>query len=627
MGKIMFDNMDTILSVITQPIFIHDENFKVIYANKAYIKAAKKPLAKILDHVYWMSFPKYQRKIKAAPAINAIEISKGVFYKWHSFSTYPVASYSYTVNILEDVTITQVMVNEILEGKESFKNLVKQTNELVFLCDNKGRLINVNKAAYKSLGYSKKDLMDLSIFDIEKTLTKQIVSRIWCSAKLGLPIQLLGCQIRKNGTEFPVELHMSLIPVKSQFCLLVISRNLTAQLALESNLKQHIAFEAVLADIRKQLRFQTDLNILLQNVVIDLGNFANLDRCFIVLLNEKRHIITNVKEWCSAEAKSYLSARQAMKLADFPWLTKQLDELKVVMINDVEKLPRAALACKRFFQSGKIGSVLIIPIAYEKKLFGCIGFERVKQISWQPSDIAFLTVAVDVLGQGFSRKKISKLNGVYKQELEFMLYKTIEAVARLVEKRDPYTAAHQYRVAALAAAIAKKMKLNHNRIKWIYLGALIHDIGKIHVPAEILCSPTKLSALEFAIIKTHPQVGYDIVKHISSMSPLAKMISQHHERLDGSGYPEGLKGKQISLEARILAVADVYEAMSSHRPYRPKLKKQDAVTELETNAGILYDKKAVQVCIKLFANGAFRFPNEKDFSFDIMDSVRGSSYM
>lgn len=187
------------------------------------------------------------------------------------------------------------------------------------------------------------------------------------------------------------------------------------------------------------------------------------------------------------------------------------------------------------------------------------------------------------------------------------LVATVEAIAATVESRDPYTAGHQVRVAELAAAIAREMQLAPEAVEGIHFGALIHDLGKIQVPAELLSKPTRLSKLELELIKTHPQAGYDVVKGIEFPWPVAAMVHQHHERLDGSGYPQGLKGDAIALEARILAVADVVEAMSSHRPYRPGLGLDAALKEIEEKKGAWFDADAVDACLRLFRTKGFAF--------------------
>ena len=184
---------------------------------------------------------------------------------------------------------------------------------------------------------------------------------------------------------------------------------------------------------------------------------------------------------------------------------------------------------------------------------------------------------------------------------------TIQVLVAAVETRDPYTAGHQQRVAHLARAIAQEMGLSLGQIEGIRMAGAIHDIGKIAVPAEILSKPGKITETEFGIIKTHPQVGYDILKGIEFPWPVAKIVLQHQERLDGSGYPAGLKGDEIILEARILAVADVVEAMASHRPYRPALGIDRALEEISKNRGILYDADVVDACVRLFREKGFKF--------------------
>jgi len=188
------------------------------------------------------------------------------------------------------------------------------------------------------------------------------------------------------------------------------------------------------------------------------------------------------------------------------------------------------------------------------------------------------------------------------ERLNRILNSTVEAMSLAVESRDPYTAGHQQRVANIAEAIAQKMDFNDEEIQYLKMAGLIHDIGKISVPAEILCKPTRLSEAEFNIIKAHPLTGYNILKGIDFPYPLAKMVYQHHERLDGSGYPQGLSGDQILMEAKILAVADVVEAMASHRPYRSSLGIDAALDEITKNRVRVFDPDVVEICCYLFRN-------------------------
>ena len=195
------------------------------------------------------------------------------------------------------------------------------------------------------------------------------------------------------------------------------------------------------------------------------------------------------------------------------------------------------------------------------------------------------------------------------ERLRKALGATVQAMAIAVETRDPYTAGHQRRVADLARTIATEMGLSGNAIDGVRTAAIIHDLGKISVPSEILTKPTKLTDLEFGFIKTHVQSGYDILKDIDFPWPVARMVLEHHERMNGSGYPNGFTGDQLLPESRILAVADVVESMASHRPYRPGLGIEKALEEIEKNRGILYDTEAADACLKLFRMKNYTFPD------------------
>jgi len=193
------------------------------------------------------------------------------------------------------------------------------------------------------------------------------------------------------------------------------------------------------------------------------------------------------------------------------------------------------------------------------------------------------------------------------EALRTTLNGTIQAIGQTTEMRDPYTAGHQRRVTQLACAIINEMGLPKEQAEGTRVAGLMHDIGKMSIPAEILAKPSKLSETEFDLIKAHSQAAYDILKSIDFPWPVADIILQHHERLNGSGYPKGIKDGHILLEARILGIADVVEALSSHRPYRPALGIDKALEEIEKNKGTLYDAEVVDACLRLFSEGRFEF--------------------
>lgn len=226
-------------------------------------------------------------------------------------------------------------------------------------------------------------------------------------------------------------------------------------------------------------------------------------------------------------------------------------------------------------------------------------------LDWEdrPADLCFL--------RDITQRKLAdeRLQQSYRK-LQDTLDGVIQAMALTVETRDRHTAGHQRRVTELAHAIATEIGLSQERSRAVSIAGMLHDLGKITIPTEILSKPGRLTDMEFAIVKTHPKAGYDILKNIEFPWPVAEIVIQHHERLDGSGYPSGLKGDQSALEARILAVADVVEAMASHRPYRPALGIDRALNEVSGNRGRLYDTEVVDACLSVFASGAFRFADQ-----------------
>lgn len=210
----------------------------------------------------------------------------------------------------------------------------------------------------------------------------------------------------------------------------------------------------------------------------------------------------------------------------------------------------------------------------------------------------FLGVTRDITERKLAERKLNQSF----RELRRILEASIQAMGKATEIKDPYTAGHQKRVGLLSYEIAKKMELTEDQCEGVRLAGAIHDIGKIYIPAEILSKPGILNENELCIIKSHTEVGFDILKTIDFPWPIAKIVLQHHERINGSGYPKGLKGDDITIEAKIIGVADVVEAMASHRPYRPALGIKEAIAEIKKNKSILYDPKIVDICIKIITS-------------------------
>lgn len=252
-------------------------------------------------------------------------------------------------------------------------------------------------------------------------------------------------------------------------------------------------------------------------------------------------------------------------------------------------------------------AVAALPLSFDGHAFGALTIYAADRDAFDEEEVKLLKELVDDLCYGIATLRTREDREKTMERLQKSMEGTIQAVASTVEMRDPYTAGHQRRVAQLATAIATELGLPEDEVKAIRMTGTVHDIGKIYIPAEILNRPGRLTPVELTLVRSHAQVGYEILKDVELTWPVAEMVRQHHERLDGSGYPRGLKGDEIARGARILAVADVVEAMASHRPYRPGLGLERAINEISTNRGTLFDPAAVDACLALLRENRLNF--------------------
>lgn len=284
-------------------------------------------------------------------------------------------------------------------------------------------------------------------------------------------------------------------------------------------------------------------------------------------------------------------------------LVKALDERRVILcrLNDAPE-------CSGLMLTGMgVKAILVLPLQHNGEAYGVLTIFSSQTEVFVADEIRLMEELAGDLAFGINslRTREERDRAVAGElhaatELRTALEETIAAVALTLEKRDPYAAGHQQRVARLASNIATEMGLTPPQVEGIHFGAQLQNIGTVAIPAEILNRPGKLTQLQFAMIKLHPQTGFEIVKDIPFPWPVAQMVLQHHERLDGSGYPQGLTGEQIMLEARVLAVADVLEAMMAYRPYRAALGMEEALDYLRAGRGTLFDATVVDACLRVF---------------------------
>ncbi|WP_316976965.1 HD-GYP domain-containing protein [Shumkonia mesophila] len=283
--------------------------------------------------------------------------------------------------------------------------------------------------------------------------------------------------------------------------------------------------------------------------------------------------------------------------------------------------------------NGKMaGGQLALPFSLDDGASGILVIGFAAHASPAPDTISLLEGLAALAARSIANRKAEmelhhaqRISGVFLRKFETSLLAAVQAMAAALEKRDPYTAGHQRRVAALSIAIGREIGLSRHRLQGLHIGSLIHDIGKIQVPVEILAKPGRLRPEEMNLIRIHPAAGQEMVQGIDFSWPIGSMIVQHHERLDGSGYPNGLAGDDIILEARIIAVADVVEAIAAHRPYRPALGVAAALEEIRAGRGRGYDAAVVDACCALFARlGAkLLFGEEPASRLSVHDSASG----
>ena len=442
------------------------------------------------------------------------------------------------------------------QSEEKYRTILNSIQEGYFEFDLAGKITFINDTLWKRLGYSKEELLGHTnkVFTDEAT-RKESFRAFNELYKTGVPVEALAQKyIRKDGSIRISELSVSL---------------------MRDSGGKPIGFFGTSRDVTERRRAEETLT----------------------RSEEKyRRLVENAQEGIYQSIVGYLSLNQALARMlgyDSPEevMATITDIAKQLYVNPDDRKKLLEIVNEK-------GSVTDFETEYYKKdgsrLWVSINMHAVRDD--QGRIIYYQGINQDIT----EKKKIEDERRGNIERLRKSLGATINAMAVTVETRDPYTAGHQRRVADLARAIATEMNLTSDQIDGVRMASTIHDIGKISIPSEILTKPTKLSDLEFNLIKTHPASGYNILKDIEFPWPIAQIVLEHHERIDGSGYPNGLKGEQILLESKIIAIADVVEAISSHRPYRPAHGIEVALDEITKNRSILFDPDLVDACLRLF---------------------------
>jgi len=380
-----------------------------------------------------------------------------------------------------------------------------------------------------------------------------------------------------------------------------VNQKLIEQTEMEEELKRNYQFQTLLSDLLKISLLNTSLNEQLDEILNKIQSATWLDLkaegCVYLIDDEDEVLVMNAYIGLHQSLiSSYNRNPKNLCLCGKKMGTGKGDNLDKNRSKHILKTPKDLYEVHYY-----------LPIKHGNKRLGIFNLLLSGSHPINDKEDEFFQSVVDVIAGVIEQYQMDEKLNKTVMTLRAALGGTIHAMALTVEIRDPYTAGHQRRVSNLARAIATEMGLSKDQIEGVRISGIVHDLGKISVPSEILSKPGDITQIEYSLINTHPQKGFEILESINFPWPIAKIVLQHHERLDGSGYPAGLKKDKILIEAQVLMVADVVEAMSSHRPYRPSRGNQMALEEIMKNRDILYNKDAVDACLKLFLNKGFKF--------------------
>jgi len=453
------------------------------------------------------------------------------------------------VENFNDISEVREAEKSMLESKKKYRKLAETLDEMIVDLDLKGNITYANNEVFDKTGYTKKDLnKGFNIMQVVASMDK--VKAAVNFIKLLKGKKAGGTSIykikRKDGTTFRTVAHPNyLLDGKGKITAIrVVLVDLSDIEIAEKKLRE--------SEEKYRLLFENSLDGVYRTTLE--GKYIDVNPAMIKMLG--------------------YGSREELIEIDIP---TQLYYRKEDRPGPEQRNKIFETRLKR-----KDGSVIIVEIN-----------SRVVYKYGKP--VCYEGIVRDITERKAAEKKVEE--GY--QKLKKILDDVINTLASIVEIKDPYTSGHQKRVALIATAISKELGLDEEKVEAINTAALIHDIGKINLPASVLTRPGRLSKIEYDMVKTHSRLGYDMINHIEFPKPVSDIVLQHHERIDGSGYPQGLKGDEIIPEAKILAVADVVEAMISHRPYRPALGIGKAVEEIKQGRGKLYDPRVVKVCIKV----------------------------
>ncbi|MCX7704922.1 MAG: PAS domain S-box protein [bacterium] len=515
-----------------------------------------------------------------------------------------------------DITDRVYMEKNLMATLARFRGLFETSSAGMGILDLEGRPIALNNRICEMLGYSRQELMGMILANVVHPDQISSLMATYEKLKKGeiTHYETERMYVRKDGKIVWAYVAAQRIfdPVLAKDCITAVAIDMTEKKLYLQQLERIQNILQSCDNCNEIFARATDEKPMLFSICNEMTKGAKLGFTIVILRNDSGIEIAAYPD----EGFEFLFELKELyleKLITCP-STEGLFEKKRIVLNDVEQSNYSDDWKKIVLKYG-YNSVLALPIVVEGNPIGCMTiFSKEKNRFVDEKENSIITNICEDIGYCVTMLRARKEINSSMEQLEKsyqQLQKTIEgislSIAKIIETRDPYTVGHQSRVANLAVAIAREMKLSEYSVQGIYFAGILHDIGKVSVPVEILVKPTRLTDDEFNIIKLHSIYGYEILSKIPFPWDIAKIVLQHHERINGSGYPEGIAEKDILQEAKIIAVADVVEAMAFDRPYRTGFGIEFALNEIEQKKGILFDPDVVDICIKLFREQRFSF--------------------
>lgn len=604
---------EQLLDSASDSIFLHDLEGNILYMNEAAYITRWYTKEELLSLGAWaLATPEaavYQDNIRKELWANGELIFESE-HRRKDGSVIPVEIFARVLavegremilSIARDITERHKAEETLRQSRETLRVLLDATPAEVMLLDPGYIVLAANRVIAERLGKTVADLVGMDIFEyLPPELARSRKDRLEEIKRSGNPAIF---EDSRGGLFFDNYVHPILSPTGGVAGLAVLSVDITDRKRAEETLLLDEARLEALVNLSQMSG--TSLEALTHFTLEEGVRLTKSKIGYLAFMNEDETVLT-MHAW-SRHAMDQCAISD--KPIEYPIATtgqwgEAVRQRRPVITNDFAA-PRPD---KKGYPPGHVEVLrhLNLPVFDGQRIVAVAGVGN-KEEPYNASDVRQLTLLMDGMWKLVQRSRAETALKESVIQFHRTLDSTAMALATTVEMRDPYTAGHQKRVALLVCAIGQEMGFSADQLEGMRVMGMLHDIGKIAVPAEILSRPGKISEAEFNIIKVHSQVGYDITKDIEFPWPVAQGILQHHERLDGSGYPHGLKGDEIILEGKILAVADVVEAMSSHRPYRPTLGIDKALEEITQNKGILYDPEVVDVCVRLFTETGFQF--------------------